>query len=266
MYNVLVYMCCFSPAMNQFTSPHEGLFTQKLIPYLEGANPTLTGLKHLLPKNMREAVIREGYSASGESAHSLAKGLGLEHMHSKLVSYYPFHRVFDATICAVKANSVRLFGYYVKSTPFDCHLLESIAVCDLDDARYTCAYIALHGPYYSGSGHLVEAFGAHHRIVHALLKIGIPKPWRTPTLLLLHHPALSERQVSLAWRAYATTCAEWTPERHHLFPIAMRQVIVCVLKLGLVTTTDGNHLCLLGTLPRELLYYLINMFCGLIHC
>lgn len=252
--------------MSQHTSPHEGMFIHRLMPYLQGPSPTFTGLKGLIPKNMRETVIREGYSASGESAHSLTKALGLEHMHGKLVSYYPFYRVLGATVCAVKADNAELFHYYTSNGSMVNDFVENIAANDFDDARYTRLYVERTLPHWSGSDYLVKAFRTHHRIVHALLKIGVPKPWRSPTLLLLHNPTLSEHQVSLAWGAYATTCAEWTPERHRLFPRVMRQVIETALKLGLVTTADGKHLCLLGMLPRELLYYVINMFCGLIQC
>jgi len=246
-----------------------------------GRRPSYTGLL----REIKEAgvdehtIFQRAFTSTGESLEFIAKGLGQIEIAKKIEKQtHHFASWESAIVRAVVSDNMPAFKFMLRkrdlsqfklrlTNAHDVATLALIMVSKLDkeDSRYTIEFVN-HTAIVGGVLSLTQAMGFSQHLVRAMLHNGVAKPWRSLQIFEVHNPELVVNPE--AWRAYETSCAHWTPARHYLFPRHIQRTIALIKSLAVAfyDAQTRSYACasILGTLPNELLYYLINVYLGLI--
>jgi len=227
----------------------------------------------------------EAMTSDGRCVYFLLREYGCSHIMQPFRSNrFWFYKHPAAVYYSAKADNMEAFLFAFdnmqmhsflsdeKSLQLICHVSE----IDQPDSRYTLMLLErMHKAPVPDYRLLQESFEVSENLTRALLLMGVPKPWRSWDHFVIHNPLIKCRpkytrvKRSACWEAYTKTCADWTPERHRVFPRFQRNAIRTVFTLALAKPVPGKRelqlVSPLAMLPREVLYRVIEIMTGMVY-
>jgi len=250
-----------------------------LTEYLEGPKPSYTGLIKEGTKLglVKSTLFRNAITKTGECIEFIARRLGLTGIADQIAKAAPYVDCWcDAILYTLESDNMPAFQFLLhKRSPnyrmgnMNAQMTKDliaafISVRDKPDSRFMLAFCETQPILGANAMGMATVMKNGPHLMRAMIYNGTPKPWKTQAMLMAHFPdTVINPEV---WKVYETTCAHWTPTRHWLFPVDAKRKIKTLLTLAVTFKSEGSHslVSVLGMLPRELMYHLINMYLGLV--